>query len=64
MKLCPVDLAGCDRAYCRGGHCAMAETEALTICWECGTVASHGITHGICVECVTVRITAPAEEEL
>ena len=64
MKICPVDLAACSRPECGGRHCAMADTTHLTICWECGTVASHGITHGICVECVTVRITAPAEEEL
>ena len=32
MKICPVDLATCDRAGCRAGHCELAEeSPALTI---------------------------------
>ena len=63
MKICPVDLAACDRAGCRGGHCELAEDSAtLTVCWECGKLESHGIVHGICIECVQVDVT-PAREE-
>ena len=60
MKICPVDLEACDRAGCRGGHCDLAEhsTATLTVCWECGKLESQGIVHGICVECVQVRMRA------
>jgi hypothetical protein len=56
VKLCPVDLSACDRPHCRGGHCEMAESRHFVICWECGKVDSHGIVHGICVECVAVTV--------
>ena len=64
MRLCPVDLAACDRAGCRGGHCELAEGErTYTICWECGKVESHDIVHGICMECVRLQVTPVREEE-
>jgi hypothetical protein len=62
VKLCPVDLAACDRAYCCGGHCELAESRHLVVCWECGKLEENGIVHGICVECVTVT-AAPAHAE-
>lgn len=45
---------------CRGGHCELAEASerTLTVCWECGKLESHGIVHGICIECLQVRMRA------
>jgi hypothetical protein len=63
VKLCPVDLDSCDRPYCRGGHCELAEESPLTICWECGAVDSRGIVHGICVTCITLHATKHTTEE-
>ena len=63
MKLCPIDVQACDRPYCRGGHCELAEERALVICWECGALDTHGIVHGICVQCVSIRATDHSIEE-
>jgi hypothetical protein len=63
VKLCPVDLAGCDRPGCSGGHCELADTRALLVCWQCGVVESHGIVHGICVACVQAHMTTHDKEE-
>ena len=65
MKICPVDLATCDRAGCRSGHCELAQdSPTLTLCWECGVIQSNGIVHGICIECVSLRHAAPREEKV
>ena len=63
MKLCPVDLAGCDRPECRGGHCELADdAKPLTLCWECGFVEAHGIVAGICVACLETPVAHEHKE--
>jgi len=54
MKLCPVDLAQCDRVEC-GSHCRLAQSPRLTVCWECGMPEPHGVAAGICIACVALR---------
>jgi hypothetical protein len=48
MRICPVDLAVCQRPECGGRHCELADHPHLTICWEC-------------VTCVTVALAANDE---
>lgn len=50
--LCPVDLAVCERAGCRGGQCELADTAPLAVCWECGTIEAQGIVAGVCIACI------------
>ena len=59
MKICPVDLAVCQRPECGGRHCTLAETTHLTICWECGEIVDrHGVVAGTCIACLTVPVAA------
>jgi hypothetical protein len=62
MLICPVDLGACERAACRYGVCAMSDAPILIVCWQCGTVESSRVVHGICIECLRVPATANAEE--
>lgn len=54
MKLCPVDLAGCSRPECGGGHCSLAESARLVVCWDCGVPEPHGVKSGVCITCMTL----------
>jgi hypothetical protein len=62
MKICPVDLAVCERPECGGRHCELADHPHMTICWECGEIVDrHGVVAGTCIACVTMVVAANDE---
>ena len=60
MRICPVDLARCDRHACASGICEQSGELPLLPCVDCGVlIVLRGA--GICAECISVYL--PQSEE-
>ena len=64
MGICPVDLALCQRAECRHGHCERADALPLRVCWDCGALEAARANSDLCLGCIRIYVPRPATEAL